>query len=73
MARFLPIIKKKELTPKEKEKIDCLRLSWSNNVGKITPSNENEQFLIYPRAIATECGISQKGSKSHWTDKIKKR
>lgn len=69
--------KGKRGTAKERESdrvIKCLqrRLAWCNHTGN-SFNSEEEQYSIYPRALASESGIPHKGSKAKWTDKLQTR
>ena len=64
--------KRKKTTYKEKEKnqpIRCLRrkLAYCKHNSQ---ANDEQQYSLYPRALADEKGHPQKGNKSHWTDKL---
>lgn len=66
----------KKVTQKQKESkqiIKCLRrrLAWSVHTSE--PFTEQEQYSIYPRALADENGIPTKSSKCTWTNKLKSR
>ena len=52
----------------------CLRqrLAWSNRTSQ-RYDPVKEQYLVYPRAICDEEGNPQKGAKSNWTEKLRKR
>ena len=68
---------KRKLSQKDKENKlvnTCLRrrLAWSNCTG-LTYDSSKEQYSLYPRALADECGIRYKASKSIWTDKLRTR
>ena len=72
-----PKVTKRKLSQKDKENKlvnTCLRrrLAWSNRTG-LTYDSSKEQYSLYPRALANECGIPHKASKSIWTDKLRTR
>ena len=72
-----PKITKRKLSQKDKENklvTTCLRrrLAWCNRTS-IPYNSSEEQYSLYPRALADENGNPHKGSKSIWTDKFKKR
>ena len=52
----------------------CLRrrLVWCNRTGQ-TYDPAQEQYSIYPRALADAFGKPNKGSKATWTEKVSKR
>ena len=65
--------KRKRTSERDKENkqvIQCLqrKLAWCKH--NIQPDNFDEQFSIYPRALADEHGFPHKESKSTWTDKL---
>lgn len=70
-------VSKRLLSQKDKELKQvnkCLRqrLAWCNRTGQ-SYDTSNEQYSQYPRAICDENGLPQKGTKSVWKDKLKKR
>ena len=52
----------------------CLRrrLAFCNRTGQCYDSSQ-EQYSVYPRALADEEGYPHKASKSKWTDKLRSR
>ena len=72
-----PKQKRKRASPQEKETkqvLQCLRrkLAWCKHNAQPDAFN-NDQYSLLPRAIADEEGYPQKGTKSHWTDKLQNR
>lgn len=65
--------KRAELT-EVRQVAKCLRqrLSWCNRTGQTYDPNQ-EQYSIYPRAIADDDGCIRKGVKAVWKDKNSKR
>jgi len=69
--------KQKKSSQKEKETkqvIQCLRrkLAWCKHNSQ-ADINSEQQYSLYPRALADEDGYPHKGSKSNWTDKLTNR
>ena len=69
--------KGKRGTAKEREcdrVIKCLQchLAWCNHTGS-SFNSEEEQYSIYPRALANGNGIPHTGSKAKWTDKLQRK
>lgn len=67
----------KRCNPKEQEArqvIKCLRrrLAWCNH-GNLQCDVSEEQYSVFPRALADENGNPHKSSKSNWSDKLTSR
>jgi len=66
---------KKKINQKEKETkkvIQCLhrKLAWCKHNSQANYLNSDQQYSLYPGALADEQGRPRKGSKSNWTDKL---
>ncbi|SMN12414.1 hypothetical protein SPBRAN_864 [uncultured Candidatus Thioglobus sp.] len=72
-----PKITKTKISQKQKEERDTnkylrRRLAWCNRTGQQFDEGE-EQYSLFPRALADPDGNPHKGTKSKWTEKLQAR
>lgn len=72
-----PKTTKTKISQKEKEQRDTnkylrRRLAWCNRTGQQYDEGE-EQYSLFPRALADPDGNPNKGTKSNWTEKLRSR